>query len=63
MGQTTNEQNSQSDGKADLTSLFITVQPQAPPIMGLVFGPTLYFYTNQIKCPKTHYLLITFIRA
>jgi hypothetical protein len=27
MGQTTNEQNSQSDGKGDLASLFITVQP------------------------------------
>jgi len=25
--------------------------------------PTLCFYTNQIKCPKAHYLLITFIRA
>ena len=27
MGQTANEQNSQSDDKGDLASLFITVQP------------------------------------
>jgi len=27
MGQTANERNSQSDGKGDLASLFITVQP------------------------------------
>jgi len=61
MGQTTNEQNSQSDGKGDLTSLFITMQPYVPPSMGpSVRVYTLFLQKSYIKYPKTHYLLITF---